>query len=309
MQTSSARRWPFRQTALLQGPQGAVWLDDLDGIVADLEVRWGITVEQPISGGSMAFVAEARTAEGEDAVLKVAISRDVAAREGRILVAAAGRGYVRLYRRDEACGVLLLERLGLKFPAELHLPVDRQIEEICQALRVAWMPPPEDLGLVSGAQRAGELSEHIQEYWPLLGKPCSGRTFETALKFAQIRADAFEPDTAILAHGDAHALNTLQAPGGGFKLIDPDSLIAERAYDLDLDGGMDRRTPRRGPSRSGARAMCAVSSLRRRRSGVDLAMGHARSYRLWPAAAPQRRYGFGRRLFSGGGRLGCCGLV
>ena len=99
------------------------------------------------------------------------------------------------------------------------------------------MPPPEDLGLVSGAQRAGELSEHIQEYWPLLGKPCSGRTFETALKFAQIRADAFEPDTAILAHGDAHALNTLQAPGGGFKLIDPDSLIAERAYDLSTSMG------------------------------------------------------------------------
>jgi streptomycin 6-kinase len=56
---------------------------------------------------------------------------------------------------------------------------------------------------------------------------------EQALSLAATRGAAFDPDGAVLVHGDAHAANTLRAPGGaGFKLVDPDGLFAERAYDL-----------------------------------------------------------------------------
>lgn len=58
-----------------------------------------------------------------------------------------------------------------------------------------------------------------------------------ALAFAETRGAAFDPGTAVLVHGDAHNANALRAPERGparerFKLVDPDGLLAERAYDL-----------------------------------------------------------------------------
>jgi streptomycin 6-kinase len=58
------------------------------------------------------------------------------------------------------------------------------------------------------------------------------------LSFAELRRSAFDPQTAVLVHGDAHASNTLQdlqhrsTAGSRFKFIDPDGLVAERAYNL-----------------------------------------------------------------------------
>lgn len=58
------------------------------------------------------------------------------------------------------------------------------------------------------------------------------------MSFAAVRRSAFDPQTAVLVHGDAHASNTLQdlqhrsTAGARFKFIDPDGLFAERAYDL-----------------------------------------------------------------------------
>jgi streptomycin 6-kinase len=59
-----------------------------------------------------------------------------------------------------------------------------------------------------------------------------------ALSYAQARASAFTPESAVLVHGDAHNGNTFQSLAGtakslsSFKFIDPDGLIAEGAYDL-----------------------------------------------------------------------------
>jgi streptomycin 6-kinase len=58
-----------------------------------------------------------------------------------------------------------------------------------------------------------------------------------ALSFAEVRRRAFDPETALLTHGDPHACNTLAVPGGGarrFKFVDPGGLFIERAYDLGI---------------------------------------------------------------------------
>jgi streptomycin 6-kinase len=58
-----------------------------------------------------------------------------------------------------------------------------------------------------------------------------------ACRFAETRGRAFEPETAVLAHGDAQAWNTLLVPGQDlrrFKFVDPDGLVIERAYDLGI---------------------------------------------------------------------------
>ena len=51
-----------------------------------------------------------------------------------------------------------------------------------------------------------------------------------------VRRAALTPTTTkkpSLVHGDVHQWNTLEAPGG-FKLVDPDGLLAEAEYDMGI---------------------------------------------------------------------------
>src|SRR6202023_2741300 len=100
--------------------------------------EWHLSIGRTLSGGTEAFVGETRTAEGQDAVLKIAIpGLDPMASELRPLLAAEGRGYALVFRHDAARGAMLLERLGPQLN-ELGLPIDAQIEVICATLLEAW---------------------------------------------------------------------------------------------------------------------------------------------------------------------------
>jgi streptomycin 6-kinase len=226
-----------RRRAVALGEAGVAWLAGLDGLVRDLAAEWHLSIDQTLSGGTESFVAKTRTAAGQNAVLKIAIpGLDPTASELRTLLAAQGRGYARVFRHDAARGAMLLERLGCQLN-ELGLPVDAQLEAICVTLLGAWTPLPEGAQFMTGAEKARNLADFIETEWRDLGKPCSARTIEMACSFAHARRRAFDPETAILAHGDAHAWNTLVAPGDGpmcFKFVDPDGLFIERAYDLGI---------------------------------------------------------------------------
>ena len=70
---------------------------------------------------------------------------------------------------------------------------------------------------------------------PRLGRPCSERVIEVALRFAEARRDGFNPAESVLAHGDPHAWNTLLEPETNqCKFVDPDGLFIERAHDLSI---------------------------------------------------------------------------
>jgi streptomycin 6-kinase len=226
-----------RRKALALGAPGAAWLAGLDCLVRDLAGEWDLRIGRTLPGGSEALVAEARMADGQDAALKIAIpGLDPTASELRTLLAAQGRGYARVLRRDWARSAMLLERLGPQL-AELGLPVDAQIEGICGTLLEAWAPAPGGAPFQTGAEKAESLVRFIEATWQELGKPCDERTIDTALRFAAVRGRAFDPATAVLAHGDAHAWNTLLVPGDGprrYKFVDPDGLLIERAYDLGI---------------------------------------------------------------------------
>jgi streptomycin 6-kinase len=226
-----------RRTALAHGQEGLAWLAGLRGLVSELEREWGLSLGRTFPTGTEAFVAEAATAEGRQGVLKISIpGLDPLRRELRTLLAANGRSYVQVLRHDAARGVMLLERLGPQLH-QLGLRLDAQIKIICVTLQDAWMEPPEGLPLMSGAEKASSLAAFIETAWSELGKPCSERAIDKALSFADARRQAFDPEDAVLAHGDAHAWNTLLVPGGGprrFKFVDPDGLFIERAYDLGI---------------------------------------------------------------------------
>ncbi len=224
-----------RRRALLQGDEGTAWLAGSEGLLRDVAADWQLSIDQSLPGGTAALVVAARTSEGRDAVLKLAVpGQDPTSSELRVLLAARGRGYPAVLRHDVARGAMLQERLGPTLDS-LGLPVASQIEIICAALEEAWTVSPEGERFMTGAEKADALMAFIEKTWAAVGRPCSARVIDRAGAFARCRRAAFDPGQAVLAHGDAHPWNTLLVPGevpGRFKLVDPEGLLIERAYDL-----------------------------------------------------------------------------
>jgi streptomycin 6-kinase len=228
---------PVRRKALAEGEAGRAWLTSLADLVAGLAANWKLTVGRTLTGGTEALAIEARTEEGRDAVLKVNLpARDPAGSQSGTLLAARGRGYAEVYARDPLRGAVLLERLGPTLAA-LGWTVEAQIEALCATLAEAWSTPLGDLALTSGAEKAEWLRDFIETTWLELERPCSERVMRRAVEYAEARRRAFEPRTAVLAHGDCHPWNALLVPGSNpprFKFVDPDSLFVEPAYDLGI---------------------------------------------------------------------------
>jgi len=177
--------------------------------------------------------------DGEEVVVKLEMPPYGSfAGEVRTLLAAEGRRYARLLDLDEGRHAMLQERLGPSL-CESGVPVPARVEILCATLRSAWeMPVPP--GLQAGAEKARWLSGFIAATWEELGRPCSRSVVERALAFAEDREAAFDPAASVLVHGDAHDANALRAPGptrgrrARDKLVDPDGLLAEPAYDLGI---------------------------------------------------------------------------
>jgi streptomycin 6-kinase len=220
-----------RQKAFAAGAD--VWLDGLPLLIASLEQEWGITVGDAYSDSTEAVVAAATCEDGTAAVLKLLVPRngDAAENEIAVLRLAGGEGCVRLLRDDAVRGSLLLERLGRSL-YELALPIGRRHEILCSTATRVWRPAP-GCGLPTGAEKSRWLADFITSTWEELDHPCSEQAVDYALACAQRRAEAHRDEEAVLVHGDVHQWNALEAPDG-FKLVDPDGLLAQPEYDLGI---------------------------------------------------------------------------
>jgi streptomycin 6-kinase len=209
------------------------WLDDLPALIARLERDWMITVGRAFGDATEAYVAAATTIDGEPVVLKLIVPRDgdAAANETTVLRMTDGNGCVRLLRDDPGSGALLLERLGRSL-FELHLPIRRRHEILCDLAARVWRPAP-DCALPTGADKGRWLAEFITTTWESLERPCTERTVDYALACAARRIAAHDDERARLVHGDVHQWNALES-ADGFALVDPDGLLAEPEYDLGI---------------------------------------------------------------------------
>jgi len=207
------------------------WLDDLPGLVAGLEAEWSIVVGRPYEGGSEALVAEATRRDGTPAVLKLLMpgAGNEASNEATALRLAAGEGCPALYAYDADRRALLMERLGRPMYA-LGLPLSQRLEILCATAELVWRPAP-GCGLTTGADKARWLTDFIVRLWEELDHPCSEKTVSHALACARQRQEAHRDESSVLVHGDVHQLNALKS-GDGYKLVDPDGLLAEPEYDL-----------------------------------------------------------------------------
>jgi streptomycin 6-kinase len=244
-----------REKALAVGAGG--WLDALPELIRSIEADWQIMVGRPYRDATEALVAEATCSDGTPAVLKLIVPRDndAAAHEATVLRLAAGEGCPRLLREHVARGALLLERLGRSL-YELRLPTPARHEILVSAAARVWRRAP-DSGLPTGAAKARWLAEFITTMWEELDRPCSERTVAHALTCARRRGNAHRDETAVLVHGDVHQWNALAADDG-FKLVDPDGLLAEPEYDL---GIIMREDPLEGDLRERARWLAVRTGL------------------------------------------------
>lgn len=221
----------LRNKAEAAGATG--WLQTLPTLVDTLSAEWGFTVDHGFADGTEAFVAAVTMADGTPAVLKLLIPRADAFENHEITVLelADGDGCVALLRADPERRALLLERLGPSLH-DLGLPLAQRHEILCATALAFWRPVAGN-GLRSGAEKGQWLIDSITSLWTELGRPCSESAIELAVECARRRIAAHDDHRAVLVHGDVHEWNVLQA-GDGYKLIDPDGLIAEPEYDLGI---------------------------------------------------------------------------
>lgn len=206
------------------------WLTDLPDLVATLAGDWQLTIGDVFQDGTEALVVAVSLPDETPAVLKLLVPRgDAAAHEITVLTLAGGQGCAQLLRSDASVGALLIERLGPSLH-DLGLPLAVRLEVLADAAARVWRPAPE-AGLPTGAEKGRWLVEHITRSWDALDHPCSEQAVADALDCAARRIAAHDDERAVLVHGDVHEWNALQA-GAGFKLVDPDGLLAEAEYDL-----------------------------------------------------------------------------
>ena len=218
-----------RRKAIVAGAHG--WLDRLPDIIRGLEDDWGISVGPTFGDATEAVVAAASLADGTPAVLKLVVPGDALRHEITALRLARGHGCVRLLRDDLDAGALLLERLGPSL-RRLGLPLARRLGILCDAASQVWRPAA-GAGLPTGADKGRWLVDLVTRDWDELDRPCSLRAVEHAIACAERRIAAHDDARAVLVHGDVHQWNALQA-SDGFRLVDPDGLLAEAEYDLGI---------------------------------------------------------------------------
>lgn len=239
----------------------SAWLDALPSLVSALEQEWSFRAGTAFGDATEAFVAAAELSDGTPAVLKLLVPRSSGAARHEItaLRLAGGSGCVRLLRSDEPRGALLLERLGRSLH-ELALPLSRRHEILCAAARRLWRPAP-GCGLPTGADKGRWLIASISRLWEELDRPCSERAVDAAIACAGRRVAAHDDERAVLVHGDVNEWNALEA-GNGFKLVDPDGLLAEAEYDMGI-------LMREDPLELMAGDPCARARWLARRCGLD----------------------------------------
>ena len=226
------------QRAMRNGAAGQRWLEALPDVVAGLALRWRLELGEAFGGGTAGYVVAATDDVGRACVLKVAMPLDMNehddfARSVHAHELAAGRGCAELLAHDPSAPAMLLERLGPNL-ADLGLDIDEIMEAVATTLRSFWRPISADGGLRTGPHQARWLARYISRTWQELGQPCERAVIDQALRYCERRIESFDPTNAVLAHGDAHGWNTLDAGAGTYKFVDVEGLWSEREHDLSV---------------------------------------------------------------------------
>ncbi|MFD4460439.1 aminoglycoside phosphotransferase family protein [Nocardia sp. NPDC058480] len=225
------------------GQAGARWIDGLPGVVVGLAARWGLSeFSAPFRGGTHAYVAAARRADGSWAVLKVPMVDEENLAEATALHVYAGDGSVRLLDFDPDSGALLLEwaRPGTEllhqpgFPSLEGRPENAEkVAFACGLYRRLRRPVTTVPAGLPAFTLATDLVAGLRS---LLNAPNSALA---ELLSSQLRervdywcGELAEPDGPLLiVNRDTHLGNIVAAEREPWLLIDPKPCLGEAAFD------------------------------------------------------------------------------
>jgi streptomycin 6-kinase len=218
----------IRNTVELCGERGQAWLDKIPEIVSGLEQSWSIKAGKHFRHLSYNYVANATTADGNPAVLKLALPlQDVEIYgEAEYLRTLNGEGAVKLLQFDREKQAVLIEKC---------VP-GKNLRSVCRNARNEAVPIAIDvlkriLRPVPASQR--DLIK-LDDWFDGL-KRAAGTKFpldyaERALNYYQELSS--DRENQFLLHGDLHHENILSATREPFLVIDPKGIIGHVAYDI-----------------------------------------------------------------------------
>ncbi|KUG57131.1 hypothetical protein AVL62_15175 [Serinicoccus chungangensis] len=255
-----ARPWADQEWA-------AALLQRFPDVLAATVRRWDLVIERAHTDGVGLPVLEVRRG-GEPAAVKFDDAGTDLGQQVRVMQAAAGRGYCRVLDHEADLGAALLERLG---PSLARTTADglAQVEVLVGLLEQAWELPLEVAQDEQPGEKASQLLA-IVETEIADGGWVHRHTaaFDRAAALSRELVEHPDPDRVVV-HGDAHSLNALQRPGGGYAFIDPDGFLCERDYDVgvalrDLMAELEQISGADGPAAAREWHRRQVASVSRR---------------------------------------------
>jgi streptomycin 6-kinase len=210
-------------------PERRAWLGKLPLVLEQLTARWSLHVGQPFDhGGMCSWVAPATRADGEPAVLKLAMPHMEGQDEIAGLRIWSGEGMVTLLAADDESGAMLLERClpGTALRLEPEPKQDEIIAGLLKRIRKAT-PDLNALGRFRPLSRmiAYWRRETIEQrhLWPDEGLVNEG--------LGVLEELALPAPTDALLMTDLHAGNVLRSQREPWLVIDPKPFIGDRSYD------------------------------------------------------------------------------
>ena len=210
-----------------KSPERLTWLESLPRAVQELEDRWRVTPDAPLSGEepTCSYVEAVRRLDGARAVLKISMPHMEQEHEAEGLRFWNGDPTVRLIESDDATGAMLLERCE---PGTTLRVLDECEQDIVisDLLRQLWQPMP-------ALHRFRPLSTLI-EYWSnetlaaLDLWPDRGLVREGLRVFKEL---AHSATSNVLLATDLHAGNVLRSERKPWLVIDPKPFVGDHAYD------------------------------------------------------------------------------
>jgi len=203
------------------------WLQGLPTVVEELQHRWGLAPDAPLSGeqASCSYVEAVRRPDGTPAVLKISIPHMEQEQETDGLRFWNGDPTVRLLESDDKLRAMLLERCQ---PGTTLRDLDESEQDIVISglLRRLWRPLPKP-------HRFRPLST-LMEYWSNETLADVERWPDVGLVREGLRVFQELPYTAstdVLLATDLHAGNVLRAEREPWLVIDPKPFAGDPAYD------------------------------------------------------------------------------
>ena len=217
---------------VLHGEAGRVWLEGLPALVEHCAERWELKVGPPFTPLSYNYAAPAEGPLGERLVLKLGVPARGLLCELEALLAFDGRGAARLVDSDAGRGALLLERLEPGTPLTVLCEEDdgaatKAAAAVMRRLGRTTLPQP---NLFPTAADWGLGFQRCRAHFGGGCGPFPPKLFEEAESlYAELLSTSAPP---TLLHGDLHHGNILAAARELWLAIDPQGVVAERAYEV-----------------------------------------------------------------------------